>query len=377
VAVTAVTVTGPGSLQAAARTARYAALEAEAARIGADRIALGHTADDQAETVLMRMLEGTGVRGLAGIPPVRGRVIRPLLGVRHRALVAALESAGLAWIEDPSNRDPRFVRTRVRHDILPRLAAAGDADIVPALAQVARQARETVEALERVATAELTRSGRTGRGAVTLPLAALAALPRPVAAEVLRQAAARLGCRAPLRAWAHRGLERVLASPVPRRPFRLGPLVFEVSAGIVRVGPARLTGLAPRPLPVPGVLTLPEAGLVLEARLLPAAGYRVPRDEERVAFDAATLSGPLNVRGRRPGDRFQPFGAPGARQLKGLFIDAKVPRWDRDRWPLVEADGAIVWVPGLRRGATAPVTPATRRLIELELTPLSPRAPAE
>jgi tRNA(Ile)-lysidine synthase len=167
----------------------------------------------------------------------------------------------------------------------------------------------------------------------------------------------------------------VLAAPAPRRPFRLGHLVIEVSAGIVRIGRASLPGLAPRPLPLPGIVALPEAGLMLEARLVPAAGYRMPRDPERVAFDAAALGGPLSVRGRRRGDRFQPFGAPGDRRLKTLFIDAKVPRWERDRWPLVEADGAIVWVPGLRRSAAAPVTAATRRLIELTLRPCPPGPP--
>jgi tRNA(Ile)-lysidine synthase len=375
VEVVAVAVTRRGSLEAAARAARYAALEAEAARIGADRIALGHTADDQAETVLMRMLEGTGVRGLAGIPAVRGRIIRPLLDLRHRALVAEVESAGLTWIEDPSNRDPKFVRSRVRHEVLPLLAAVWDADIVSALNRVARGAREAVEALERIAAAELARSGQLQGQALTLPLPTLAALPRPVAAEVLRQAAARLGSRAPLRAWAYRGLERVLGAPAPRRPFRLGGLGIEVSGGLVRIGRTSPPGLAPRLLPVPGLVTVPEAGLALETRLLPAAGYQVPRDPRRAAFDADALPGPLSVRGRRRGDRFQPFGAAAERRLKTLLIEAKVPRWERGHWPLVEAGGVIVWVTGLRRSAAAPVTAATRRVIELELKSLASPGP--
>jgi tRNA(Ile)-lysidine synthase len=375
VEVAAVRVAGRGSLEAAARDARYAALETVAERIEADRIALGHTADDQAETLLMRMLEGTGVRGLAGIPPVRGRIIRPLLAVRHGVLVAALESAGLTWIEDPSNRDRRFFRNRVRHDILPLLAAGCDTDVVGALNRLARQARDTVEALERVAAAELARSARVQGEGLILPVPALAVLPRPVAAELLRQAAARLGSRAPLRAWAHRGLDRVLSAPAPRRPFRLGRLRIEVSGGLVRIGRASPPGLAPRPLPFPGTVALPEAGIELQTRLLPAAGYQVPWDPRRVAFDADALAEPLSVRGRRRGDRFQPFGAAGERRLKTLLIDARVPRWERDGWPLVEAGGTIVWVSGLRRSAAAPVTPATRRIMELTLTPLAPPGP--
>jgi tRNA(Ile)-lysidine synthase len=144
---------GPGSVEAAARAARYAALEAEADRVGATRIATGHTADDQAETVLMRVLAGAGVRGLAAIPPVRGRVIRPLLDVRRPALRELLVAAGLPWLEDPTNQDRRFARNRIRHDVLPVLAGAVDTDVVPLLVRTARLAREAVDALEQTARA--------------------------------------------------------------------------------------------------------------------------------------------------------------------------------------------------------------------------------
>ncbi|OGK94457.1 MAG: tRNA lysidine(34) synthetase TilS, partial [Candidatus Rokubacteria bacterium RBG_16_73_20] len=114
VEVARVAVSPRGSLEAAARAARYAALAAAADRVGAARIALGHTADDQAETVLMRLLEGAGVRGLAGIPPVRGRFVRPLIERRRAEVVAELGRTGLAWVEAPTNADPRFLRNRVR-----------------------------------------------------------------------------------------------------------------------------------------------------------------------------------------------------------------------------------------------------------------------
>jgi tRNA(Ile)-lysidine synthase len=361
---------GAGSPEAAARAARYAALEAWAGRLGAARIAVGHTADDQAETVLMRVLGGSGVRGLAAIPPVRGRVIRPLLEVRRPALRDALQAAGLAWIEDPTNRDPKFLRNRIRHELLPVLAASYSADVVPALARTARLAREAVDALDRSAAAELARLAAVEADALTLPRARLAALPAPVAAEVLRQAAARLGSRAPLRAWAHRGLRRVLAAAPPRRPFRLGGVTVEVSGDRVRVGARPAPALVPRVLAVPGRVELPEIGRALEARLLPASGYALPRAAERVAFDAATLPRALTVRPRRPGDRFRAFGG-GERRLKSFLIDAKVPRWERDRLPLVDAAGEIVWVAGLRRGAGAPVTGATREVLELGLIALA------
>jgi len=368
---------GPGSVEAAARTARYAALEAWAERLGAARIAVGHTLDDQAETVLMRVLDGAGVRGLAAIPPVRGRIIRPLVEIRREAVRAMLTAEGVAWVEDPANRDPKFLRNRIRHELLPLLAASYATDVVEALARVARLARESVDALDRAATLELERLTAVEEGgfpsptdAITLSRSALAALPVSVAAEVLRQAAARLGSRAPLRAWAHRGLRRVLAEPPPRRPFRLGGLGVEVSGDRIRVGARPGPALPSRTLTVPGRLELPEIDRALEARLLPAAGYAVSRAADQVAFDAAGLPRTLLVRARRRGDRLVAFGG-GERRLKSLLIDAGIPRWDRNRLPLVEAGGQILWIAGLRRAAAAPVTSQTREVVEIRLFPLA------
>ena len=359
-----------GSVEAAARTARYAALEAAADRIGAARIALGHTADDQAETVLMRLLEGTGVRGLAGIPPVRGRIVRPLIEARHRDAVTALEAAGVPWVDDPSNDDPKFFRNRVRHELLPLLASAYAPDIVARLTAVARAARRSVDSLEHIATRELERLAERSEAALTLSRSALSALPPAVAAEVLRRAAATLGSRAPLRAWGHRGLRRVLAPIAPRRPFRLGGVLVEVSGDRVRVGSGPAPVLTARPLHTPGRVELPEIGRALEARIVGAAGYVLPHEHTRAAFDADGLPSRLLVRARRRGDRLVAFGG-GERRLKSLLIDAKVPRWERGRVPIVEADGEVVWVAGLRRAGTAPVTATTHRVLELRIVTLA------
>jgi tRNA(Ile)-lysidine synthase len=358
---------GPGSVEAAARDARYAALEAWADRLGAHRIAIGHSADDQAETVLMRLLAGAGVRGLAGIPPRRGRVIRPLIETRRQALRDALVAAGLDWVEDETNRDPRFLRNRIRHELLPLLAASYATDVVPSLARAARRARETVDALDGAATDALERLATVEPGALTLPRGPLAMLPPPLAAETLRQAAARLGSRAPLRAWAHRELQRVLAPVPPRRPFCLGGVTVEVSGDRVRVGAGHPPPLMPRMLAVPGRLALPEIGRMLDSRVVPAAGYTAPRTADRVAFDAAGLPRAILVRARRAGDRFEAFGG-GERRVKSFLIDAKVPRWERARVPILEGDGRILWIAGLRRSAAAPLTRDTREVLEIRLT---------
>lgn len=369
VEVALVEVDARGSPEAAARTARYAALEACADRIGAARIALGHTADDQAETVLMRILSGAGVRGLAGIPAVRGRVIRPLLGLRHAELVAELERAGLPWREDPSNLDPKFTRNRIRHELLPLLAASHEPEIVARLNRIAARARETVEALDRIATGELDRLALLEPDALTLSRAALFGLPRAVAVEVLRQAAARLGHRLPLRAWGHRRLERLLGAAPPRRAVRLGAVVVETSGDRVRLGTGAPPSLVSRTLAVPGTVALPEIGRTLVA-LIENSTSVLPSDAAHVAFDADRVGPVLTVRARRRGDRFTPWGSC-ERRLKTFLIDAKVPRWERPRVPIVEARGEILWVVGLRRSALAPVTPDTIRVLALALIPLA------
>lgn len=371
VEVAVVDVRARSSIEEAARRARYAALEAQAARVGAHRIAVGHTANDQAETVLMRVLQGAGVRGLAGIPFVRGRIIRPLLLLRRVQIVGYLEGAGLPWQEDPTNQDLKFLRNRIRHEVLPWLAAMNAGDPVAALNGVARHARESVEALDALAATSLARLAIEGENALMLSRAELAALPRPVAVAVVHLAALRFGGRALLRAWAHRGLARVVASAPPPRPFTLGGATIEVSGDRVRVAPAPAPALRPRSLGVPSRLALSEVGLEITARMVPGEGYVAPRHPHLVAFDAARLASPLMVRARRPGDRFHPFGAPGEQRLKRLFIDAKVPRWERARIPLVEAGGEIIWVAGLRRGVQAPVGAESRRVLELALTPLA------
>ena len=368
--VATVAVDRRGSLEASARAARYAALEACAARVGAERIAVGHTADDQAETVLMRLVQGAGVRGLAGIPPVRGRIIRPLIEVRRSALETELRRTGLAWVDDRTNRDPKFLRNRIRHELLPLLADSYNPEIAASLVRVAAVARETVSALDLAAGAELDRLAVWSDRAATLKLDALRALPRPVAAEVLRQGAARLGSRAPLRAWAHRGLKRVLAVPAPRRPFRLGGVTVEISGALARLATSSPAPLIERTVVVPGRTELPEIGQALEARLVGADAYTIPRETSRVAFDADELTAPLVVRARRRGERFVAFGG-SERRLKSLLIEAKVPRWDRARVPVIEAGGTIVWIGHLRRGAAGRVTARTRRVLELVLVPLA------
>jgi tRNA(Ile)-lysidine synthase len=364
---------GPGAgeepwsgVEAEARRARYGAFRRLAAATGAARVATAHTADDQAETVLMRLLQGAGPRGLAGIPPKRDLFIRPLIDVRRVEIEADLRRRSEPWVEDAMNRDPRFLRTRIRHELLPYLERRFEPGLVALLGRSADLTRALVFDLDRRAAEVLDHAARPTAAGLVLPVAMLAGLSAELAAETVRLAAVRAGAAPSLRAPSLRAIARAVDPATTAARARLGRLAIERSGRWLRVGPRSLPALGEHVWRVPGCLALTTLGARLEARVFSRpAGYMPPRDAFRVAFDAAGMPTALVVRARRPGDRFAPFGGPGSRRLKSFLLDTGVPRWERDRIPLMEAAGEIAWVVGLRRGRVAPVTPDTRRILEV------------
>jgi len=193
---------GGESLEEAARQARFEALEAAARRLGCGVIALGHTLDDQAETVLMRLLRGTGPEGLAGIPPVRPtgrsgrlkplRVIRPLLGIPRTEVERFLRAHGVRPLRDPSNRSSRFFRNRLRRQVFPLLEAAAGRDLKRHLADLAELTREEGELLDREAAAAYRQAAKSGPGRVDFKGEVMATLPRALRIRLFRRAVERL-----------------------------------------------------------------------------------------------------------------------------------------------------------------------------------------
>jgi tRNA(Ile)-lysidine synthase len=190
VVVLPVSVGTAGGPEAAARTARYDALDAAADRFGAVAVLLGHSLDDQAETVLLGLARGSGARSLAGMAPVRGRLRRPLLDLERATLRAACTAEGLAPWDDPHNAEPAFARVRVRASVLPVLERELGPGVAAALARTARLLRADADALDAAAAAAA-ESVRSDGG---LDVAALAALPAAVRTRVLRAAAIAAGC---------------------------------------------------------------------------------------------------------------------------------------------------------------------------------------
>ncbi|MCO5171479.1 MAG: tRNA lysidine(34) synthetase TilS [Planctomycetes bacterium] len=360
---------GTGSLEAAARAVRYRFLLGVALERGADRVAVGHTADDQAETVLLRALRGAGLAGLSGIPRRRALgegvlLVRPLLRVTRAEVEDHLRARGLAdlVVEDGSNRDRRFLRNRLRHDVLPLLREQVNPRADEALRRLAAQARKARRHLDGAAATLLAEAER----ASGLALAPLRAADPAVRNQALQRLVA---LHAPDRAAAEhvRALARLVARGRGRCDLPGGVRLEAVGERLVAVSPGvAAPAAAPVSLAVPGEAV--DAGRVFEARLRPAAASDTDLDPARGAcLDAARARGALAVRRRREGDRFWPLGAPGTRSLKRFLIDRKVPRDERASTPVVTLDDQPVWIVGHRIDERFKVTPATDTVLELQV----------
>jgi len=332
-----VKVSGASGVQAAARRARYAALRTAAARCGADRIATGHTVGDQAETLAHRLLRGAGARGLAGIPPRRGAVIRPLIDRSRREVLAYLRERGLTWRDDPTNASPRFLRNRIRAELVPVLEALAPG-AVRRMARAADLLRDDDTALERLA------AGVAPAGARRIDVAALRGVPLAVRRRVVRRLwRAATGSRRGLGADHVEAVLRLVRAKGPRRLALGGGVEARARYGALELGPAEPAAAALAPVPVNGPGTYPLPGRAAVVAIAWSSGDPAPW--------------PLELRTRRPGDRFRPERGRGGKKLKSWLIDRKIPRSRRDALVvLADAGGRVLWLPEL--GARAAGTGA-------------------
>jgi tRNA(Ile)-lysidine synthase len=339
------------SIEVAARRARYAFLEQARASRGATVVAVAHTADDQAETVLLRLLRGAGPRGLRGILPVRGAIVRPLLECTRAALREDLTRRGQTWVEDATNADVTQPRNRVRHELMPLLAARFQPAVTRVLARTAEVVAADDALLESFADAAASGVVTPVPRGLTISTAALSRLPLALARRVVRRALERL---TPPHAPDLADVEALLAVCRPGGPAAAEPAGLRVerfsedAVLLIRAPGAGETALPSRALTVPGAVALPELGL--GCRLTadrPIKALEEPADLRRRLIVKASVPAPLVVRGRRAGDRIRPRGLGGSKKLQDLLVDRKVPRAERDRVPVVaDATGRLVWVVG-------------------------------
>ncbi len=333
-------------LEAAARAVRYDALERTRRDRQASYVATGHHRDDQIETVLLRLLQGSGWQGLAGIPAHNRHLVRPLLEVGRAELRAALAASGLEPARDPTNLDLGRPRNRLRHQLLPYLEGLEPelGAVCLRLAGAAAGARRRVEG--RLARALGPQPSPAGAAVGLRALERLPAALLPAAAALLHRAA---GADYPPSRTAVAELARQLG-----RGGRIGGDCGDgwrwqaegdrLELARPRAGASRFTYT----LEVPGEVELAEVSLRLKIGRASVAAWMFEGSPTRTALGPALRAGDaVVVRNRRPGDRLRPLGCGYSRRLKEVLIDRRVPRAERDRIPLLCVGGKIAWVPGV------------------------------
>jgi tRNA(Ile)-lysidine synthase len=348
-----------GGIEEAARLERRAFLRRIQAEEGASWIALAHTRDDQAETVLLRLLRGAGAQGLAAMRPRAGDILRPMLALSRADVLDHLAARGLTAREDPSNADLGLARNRVRHELLPYLERHFNPAVREALARSASVFAEEADVLAAVAGDARRAQGRAENDGYVLPVPALRAAPRALARLTVRRA---LQAAGGLRGVGLGHVDAILALaatavPSGRKIALPGGREAVFSFGEVRIASRRAAGPAfALPLPVPGAVALPDG-----SRLVTRAS-RGPAASAAGAAVVAVPEGPLEVRTRRPGDRVRAAGREVS--LRRFLMDRQVPAEDRGSLPLLASGHRVFWVPGLRLdGAEA----EPRRFVRVEL----------
>ncbi len=350
--------------QEAARQLRYKALEEAAAACGAKRTALGHTLDDQAETFLMRIIRGSGPSGLSGIPPVRGAIIRPLIGSRKPDILEYLRAKGIGYAVDSSNLKGKYLRNRLRQNVLPALE-----EINPSIVDTLGRTTEILADEERYFFIEVTKAlmrliTSKADDHIELFLVPLETLDNAIARRVLRRAIAETTS---LRRLGYAHIEEILRLVRDGKPGDSLDLPHEVkvikkystflitTAPPVRIKTRRMDG--------PGVLEIKEAGMSVEAQIADSPPGK-EKNRNVCVLDAGKVSFPLTVRARQDGDFFFPLGFEGKRKkLQDFFVDEKVPRFERDSVPVVLSGEDIIWVAGYRADDRYAVSDTTKRFL--------------
>ncbi|SHG43925.1 tRNA(Ile)-lysidine synthase [Thermosyntropha lipolytica DSM 11003] len=357
------------SLEEAGREERYRFFRELKKELSAHRIATAHHKDDLAETVLHHIIRGTGIKGLRGIMPVNGDLIRPLLAVTRREIEAYLEQKGIPYCIDQSNYEPVYLRNRIRHELIPYLREEFNPRLVEALCQLAYIARIENEVLEEEASKywqEALRLKEEGKIVLDVPL--LSRLHPAYQHRIIIQALKEI-----------RGGEEgdISLKEVMEVAGLLGKTgssrVLHLSGG-VKVNKAYQELIISRKreevepycyqVEIPGEIYVPEQDAfyvfsVTDIDKLDKNGVIAYLDYERLRF-------PLFIRSRRPGDIFRPRGLKGSKKVKDFFIDEKIPLHERDKIPLLAAEDKIYAILGIRVAEEAAVNNATQKVLVIK-----------
>jgi tRNA(Ile)-lysidine synthase len=354
------------SFEQTARMARYAFFAKAAEQQACAAIATGHTANDVAETVLWRIIRGTSIDGLAGIPPTRSlgdtTVVRPLIDCTRDELLHYLASRSIDYRQDASNEDQRFLRNRIRHDLMPLLKSDYNPKMQEALVRLATLARDDAAILNEILDTLLDRCIDEDEGLNRKIFAA-------ESDSLQRRALQRFAQR--------QGVEPTFERTEAARQF----IVEGATGAKLNLGGGTLVNTKThtrfeRAGSPPDECTLKIPGnteafghrfFAQRLERLPEVPFATYCSPSRQVFDADILGPEVRIRPRQPGDRFTPFGMDGTRKLQDYFVDTATPQDERDRIPIVEADGRIAWIVGGAIGAEFAVSDTTQSIVEIEV----------
>jgi tRNA(Ile)-lysidine synthase len=392
------------NIEEAARNLRYRFFASIAYSRRLNRIAVAHTADDQAETVLAHLLRGTGLTGLAGIYPLAGLIVRPLLECRREELRVYLRESGQAWREDATNQDTSHMRARIRHKLLPLLQKDFETSSVPRLARLAGFAREDEafwRALEEERFVALT--SREPDGGISIEIADLLS---PMPALTTRRGDSQSSTASTL-ALARRLVRRIIADlrggrhqftaqhvqdvldlatksssgaridlPDVLVERNFNRLVFssvseaeasETALERAALGDGFEYNIVPPNPSESTCIAVPEIRRRFELKLIDWSLSSRETIVSGSALDFARLRWPMTLRNWRPGDSYRPQGHKRIRKLKRLFLEARVPRGARATWPVLISDGHLTWVWGFPVAEEFSPRPGTRTVLAISV----------
>lgn len=364
------------SLEEAGRQARYRILETEAETWEKEdgicvHVAAAHHGDDSAETILHNLFRGSGLKGLSGIAPVRGRIIRPLLRTGRAEILEYLEENHLSWVEDSTNRECEYTRNRIRNELIPLIAAEINPQAVRNILRAGERISQADRYFEAQAERWLSEHGLKKTLEICLDAAALEAQEEILKGYIIRGALAKLSC--PLKDITARHLEDVV-SLTGKETGKLVMLPHGIQAareyGIIRIRTESISacsGMQARG----GSGTEEDSGksplFPLKTRIFPCENPgQFPKKQYTKWFDYDKIKGTMSLRTRRQGDYITLSGG-GTKTVKSYMIDEKIPREDRERILLLAEGSHILWIVGHRISEYYKVTEHTRTVLEVQL----------
>lgn len=352
--------------QEVARELRYGVLEEIASETSAGRIALGHTADDQLETFLMRFFRGAGPKGLAGIPPVRGKIIRPLIETLRSEIEEFLGERKIEFIVDSSNLREDYTRNKIRLSIIPEMRKINP-NIVETASRIMEIMREEEGYFDLIVTKTLMKLiSRKTESRIELFLVPLISMEKVILRRILRRA---IHETRGLRGFEFAHVEEIIgliktgqAGDRLYLPKGLRAIRNYSCLVLTSESPVRLRTYA---LPAPGEVIIEDIKAVMSSAV-EEKGHVRGEDRNSALFDAEKTGTMLTVRARAEGDYFYPLGLGKKKKLQDFFVDEKVPRDERDSIPIVESADGIIWIAGHRGDERFKVTGGTKKFLRLE-----------